>query len=80
MTAPDNRIVVAGDPDSSVQHDIEVQAVIANMDPALMLQFRELSVELANPHGALVPAAVGLCGSGAFSSASAVGASSLHAP
>jgi len=47
IAEPDKRVVVAGDPDSPVQHELEVQAAIRNMDPALMLKFRELSLELA---------------------------------
>ena len=47
IAEPDKRAVVAGDPDSSAQHDIEADAVIANMDPAQMLQFREFSLEFA---------------------------------
>ena len=47
IAEPDKRTVVAGDPNSPVQHDVEVDAVIANMDPATMLQFREFSLEFA---------------------------------
>ena len=47
IVEPDKRVLAAGDPGSSVQHDLEVQAAIRNMDPALMLEFRELSLKLA---------------------------------
>ena len=45
LTEPDRRMVVAGNHEAPAQHDVD--DIMADLYPALVLQFRELSLEVA---------------------------------
>jgi len=46
IVEPDKRVVVAGNHEAPAQHDVD--DIMADLDPAPVVQFREFSLEVAN--------------------------------